>query len=429
MRVIAGDFGGKNTPAVVKPKAIVFSGCLFSRKLRCRDIVSIEVVDDSNKANIAGAVGGGLAGLLLAGPIGMLAGSILGGRGKEHVLLIQDRQGRRLLGVVNHNEFEILLPIMTGITRPAASPAPSTPVAAASAPHPTSAVPVAELVGPVRSVPHRPLQAPQTKSGIKVLGMLGLGALLLFGGCCVFSMVASLFSPESNRSASRPPATNQDAAPSPSPANLPPASSTQDAPRLQGESAKDAAPSPPPPKNAAPTKHAPKPKFEQIGYHRNDARRWFTYYVENVDEDDVREFCNQEKQKQQQAKERLLWIDFFNDRQHTPDVTLTGELPESCLPYQVATYRYNPFNGHEELNWLEVAASKPAATASAEHKSRGQVRPLRTWTDASGKFSVKASFAGSAMGKVKLRKEDGSVIEVDLDKLSAEDQKYIQSLR
>jgi predicted RNA-binding Zn-ribbon protein involved in translation (DUF1610 family) len=64
-----------------------------------------------------------------------------------------------------------------------------------------------------------------------------------------------------------------------------------------------------------------------------------------------------------------------------------------------------------------------------EAERRVQAQPLRTWTDASGKFSVKASFAGYAMGTVNLRKEDGSVIKVDLDQLSADDQEYVQSLR
>lgn len=67
--------------------------------------------------------------------------------------------------------------------------------------------------------------------------------------------------------------------------------------------------------------------------------------------------------------------------------------------------------------------------AKADRSAADQTRSVRTWTDASGKFSVKASFAGSAMGKVRLRKEDGSVIEVDLDKLSAADQEHVKGLR
>ena len=117
MKVIGGDFG-ENTSAIVttsffgKFKAIVFSGCLWHRKLRRRDIISIEVVDDTNKVNLGGAIGGGMVGALLLGPIGLLAGSLLAGRGKGHIVLIQDRRQRRLLGMVNQREFKLLLSVM-----------------------------------------------------------------------------------------------------------------------------------------------------------------------------------------------------------------------------------------------------------------------------------------------------------------------------
>ncbi len=85
-----------------------------------------------------------------------------------------------------------------------------------------------------------------------------------------------------------------------------------------------------------------------------------------------------------------------------------------------------------KITWYDADTLKPYLDKQAARLDRpdaDQTRPVRTWTDASGKFSVKASFAGSALGKVRLRKEDGSVIEVDLDKLSADDRKYINGLR
>lgn len=89
-----------------------------------------------------------------------------------------------------------------------------------------------------------------------------------------------------------------------------------------------------------------------------------------------------------------------------------------------------------KISWFDADALKPylgkymeKQPAKVDRPAVDRTRPVRTWTDASGKFSVKASFDGSAMGKVKLRKEDGSVVEVDLDKLSADDQKYINGLR
>jgi thiol-disulfide isomerase/thioredoxin len=59
-----------------------------------------------------------------------------------------------------------------------------------------------------------------------------------------------------------------------------------------------------------------------------------------------------------------------------------------------------------------------AVVASAEE---------RKWTDKTGKFSVTAELVGVEDGKAVLRKADGKEISVALDRLSAEDQKYIEN--
>lgn len=50
----------------------------------------------------------------------------------------------------------------------------------------------------------------------------------------------------------------------------------------------------------------------------------------------------------------------------------------------------------------------------------------RTWTDASGKFQVEAEFVSYAMGLVKLRKRDGAIITLPLEKLSEADQGWVR---
>lgn len=52
----------------------------------------------------------------------------------------------------------------------------------------------------------------------------------------------------------------------------------------------------------------------------------------------------------------------------------------------------------------------------------------RLWTSKSGAFQKQASLVEAKNGEVVLRLEDGRTIEVSIDKLSAEDQKYIASL-
>jgi hypothetical protein len=48
----------------------------------------------------------------------------------------------------------------------------------------------------------------------------------------------------------------------------------------------------------------------------------------------------------------------------------------------------------------------------------------RTWTDNTGQFTIQARFVALEQGKVKLAKEDGSELEIELTKLSAADQAY-----
>ena len=52
----------------------------------------------------------------------------------------------------------------------------------------------------------------------------------------------------------------------------------------------------------------------------------------------------------------------------------------------------------------------------------------RVWTDATGKNKVEAEYVGQKDGKVILRKPDGNLATVPLDRLSAADQKHVEGL-
>ncbi len=84
--------------------------------------------------------------------------------------------------------------------------------------------------------------------------------------------------------------------------------------------------------------------------------------------------------------------------------------------------------------WRDKTAAKAAAQEKrmeeaerrkAELESRrGEV--TRTWTDSSGTHSVEAEFVGCTSGAVKLRKADGSIVTLALDKLSEDDQEWVK---
>lgn len=74
---------------------------------------------------------------------------------------------------------------------------------------------------------------------------------------------------------------------------------------------------------------------------------------------------------------------------------------------------------------LEDLGIDPSPDAEAEEEPQPE---LFTWRDKTGKFSVEAEFLGFKSGKVQLRKTDGSEIEVPLDRLAEEDQKFAKDL-
>lgn len=60
--------------------------------------------------------------------------------------------------------------------------------------------------------------------------------------------------------------------------------------------------------------------------------------------------------------------------------------------------------------------------------SLASAAPLRKWTDASGAFSIEAELVEVKDGQAQLKKADGTVIAVPVDKLSEADQKHLTNL-
>lgn len=53
---------------------------------------------------------------------------------------------------------------------------------------------------------------------------------------------------------------------------------------------------------------------------------------------------------------------------------------------------------------------------------------VRTWTDASGNFQVEATFVALESGAIKLQKQDGRTIRVELERLSQTDREYVREV-
>ena len=70
----------------------------------------------------------------------------------------------------------------------------------------------------------------------------------------------------------------------------------------------------------------------------------------------------------------------------------------------------------------EYVAKLPIETLELE----SPMKP-RVWQDTTGKFKITAKIVGVKDGKVALQKEDGSVVNVPIEKLSEQDRKYLES--
>lgn len=94
---------------------------------------------------------------------------------------------------------------------------------------------------------------------------------------------------------------------------------------------------------------------------------------------------------------------------------------------------------HRTKLWFEPAAIAEKTTSgesdSAETDTPASDEPLasdppkiRTWTDATGKHKVEAKFLDFADGKVRLKRQDGKIVTMALERLSKADQKLVRGL-
>lgn len=91
----------------------------WGHKIPLGDIAEVEAASEESVKRIGGTVGWGAAGAVVLGPIGLLAGLLLGGRGKETTFVCKLKDGRKFLATTDTKGYTKLL----AATFPAAEPA------------------------------------------------------------------------------------------------------------------------------------------------------------------------------------------------------------------------------------------------------------------------------------------------------------------
>jgi hypothetical protein len=108
------DFGdGKATlqGASIALPAKKGQGLLNRDKVAILDVVEIDIATEESVKRIAGTVGWGVAGAVILGPVGLLAGLLLGGKKKEVTFIAKFNSGEKMLATTDVKTYKTLLSI------------------------------------------------------------------------------------------------------------------------------------------------------------------------------------------------------------------------------------------------------------------------------------------------------------------------------
>jgi hypothetical protein len=106
--VVAGNFKAGNAHQVLRGHLIMKSSGLFREKIPLSQISDLDVASEEAVHRIGGAIALGVAGDVLFGPLGLVAGLLRGGRGKDVTFVCRLNDGRRFLAVAPSNEFSAM---------------------------------------------------------------------------------------------------------------------------------------------------------------------------------------------------------------------------------------------------------------------------------------------------------------------------------
>jgi len=103
---------------------------------------------------------------------------------------------------------------------------------------------------------------------------------------------------------------------------------------------------------------------------------------------------------------------------------------ESAKPAKEKESEEGPFDVPPPIKDV-TPAEKPVIPAEKKEEekdplSKNDVKEYRLWTDASGEFHVRAKFVGIVDGKVRLQKDNGRYVRIEMDLLCTADQRLIK---
>lgn len=111
----AGDFDPKGpnqyvAKSFMSPERMELKvpGKLIRETVPLTEIAEIEQASEETVTRVGGAVGWGAAGAVLFGPAGLIAGALLGGKGKEVTFVCKLKDGRKFLATAPAGVYQKL---------------------------------------------------------------------------------------------------------------------------------------------------------------------------------------------------------------------------------------------------------------------------------------------------------------------------------
>lgn len=113
-KIHAGDFPQVKVSALISSQRVVLSfpwqaGDGFSTGktvvIEANDIEDLAPASEENVKRLGGTVGWGIVGATVLGPVGLLAGLLAGGKGKDVTFILKTKEGNKMLATTDSKTF------------------------------------------------------------------------------------------------------------------------------------------------------------------------------------------------------------------------------------------------------------------------------------------------------------------------------------
>lgn len=81
----------------------------FGKNLGLTELEEIDIANEESVKRIGGTIGWGAAGALVLGPVGLLAGLLLGGKKTEITFVAKFKGNRKMLGSTDSKTYKVMM--------------------------------------------------------------------------------------------------------------------------------------------------------------------------------------------------------------------------------------------------------------------------------------------------------------------------------